>query len=317
MTPLVVQTELLDDDCRAWLADRCRVESCPPENAERFNELLHDAAGLVIRTYTRVDADLLVRAPRLRVVGRAGVGLDNVDLHACRERDVTVVHTPAANTVAVVEYVWGLILDELRPRPDLVDPVAISAWKALRTASMAVSQASDLTLGLLGFGRVGQRMARIAQAFDMRVVYSDLLDIDPARRHGAEPVDIAALFSQSDIVSLHIDGRPSNRNFVDATLLSRCRDGVLLVNASRGFVLDAAALASMLRRHPRSRAVIDVHEPEPFDEDYPLLGLANVRLLPHLGAATHTAHRNMSWVVRDIWRVLNDEPPEYPAAIID
>lgn len=312
--PLVIQTEHLDPACAAWLAERCDLHQCAPEETARFERLLADAAALVIRTYTRVDEELLARAPRLRVVGRAGVGLDNVDIHACDARGVTVVHTPDANTVAVVEYVWALILDALRPRPSVSAPLELGAWKALRQRSIAAHQLSDVTLGLLGFGRVGQRMARVAAAFDVRVLYHDLLEIPEDRRCGASPVSLETLLRESDVLSLHVDGRPSNRHFIDPARLALCRPGVLLVNASRGFVIDDHALASFLRAHEDATAVLDVHEPEPFDATCPLPGLPNVRLLPHLGAATATAHRNMSWVVRDVWRVLSGEAPEFGAA---
>ncbi|MCA9309811.1 MAG: hypothetical protein KDA21_01305 [Phycisphaerales bacterium] len=311
--PLVIQTEHLDASCAAWLAERCNLHQCAPEEGARFEQLLAEASGLVIRTYTRVDAALLDRAPRLKVVGRAGVGLDNVDLEACASRGVTVVHTPDANTVAVVEYVWALMLDALRPRPSLSEPLALTEWKSLRRDCIASHQLADLTLGLLGFGRVGQRMARIAAAFDTRVIYNDLLEIPESRRSGATPVPLDTLLRDNHVLSLHVDGRATNRHFIDAGKLGRCRDEMLLVNASRGFVIDDRALAAFLAARPAARAVLDVHEPEPFDAESPLVGMANVRLLPHLGAATATAHRNMSWVVRDVWSVLNGEAAEFAA----
>ncbi len=310
--PLVIQTEHLDATCADWLDERCRVVRCAPED-DAFAAHLADADALVIRTYTTIDSGLLDAAPRLRVVGRAGVGLDHVDLEACASRGVTVVHTPDANTVAVVEYVWALILDALRPRPLLDEAIELGAWKTLRSRSIAGRQLSDMTLGLLGFGRVGRRMARIARAFDVRVLYNDLLDVETEARFGAEPVSLERLLAESDVLSLHIDGRPSNRHFIDAHRLSMCRPGVLIVNASRGFVLDPRALADFLEASPESAAILDVHDPEPFDAAYPLLGIDNVRLLPHLGAATATAHRNMSWVVRDVWAVLQGETPRFEA----
>src|SRR5690348_859540 len=119
MPPLVIQTEHLDPEAAAWLADRCELAVCPSEDEPRFSQLPSRAAGLVIRTYTQVNESLLARAPHLRVVARAGVGLDNVDAAACRARGVTVLSTPDANTRAVVEYVTALMLDALRPRPSV------------------------------------------------------------------------------------------------------------------------------------------------------------------------------------------------------
>ena len=315
-TPLVIQTERLDDAAATWLSQRCELVRCAPED-EGFDALLARAQGLVIRTYTNVDSALLAKAPNLRVVGRAGVGLDNVDIRACAERGVTVVSTPDANTRAVVEYVAAAMLDHARPRPSVDRALNVQEWKALRDASIGAYELGDCTLGIYGMGRVGKGVARLGAALDMRVIYHDLLDIPEADRHGAEPVDRDTLLFDADVLTIHVDGRASTRNLIDADAIRPWKDDVLFINASRGFVVDTRALAGFLRGAPKAYAVLDVHEPEPFADDYPLLGLPNARLTPHLGAATQTAHRNMSMVVRDVWRVLNGERPEHPATPTD
>lgn len=311
--PLVVQTEELDPTCAAWLAERCELVACPSEDGTRFPELLARAEGLVIRTYTKVDSALLAAAPRLKVVGRAGVGLDNVDIPACKARGVTVLSTPDANTRAVTELVFAFILDALRPRLFLERPLSMGEWKKARHELTAKRQLSDLTIGILGLGRVGKSVARIAGAFNMRVLYNDLIEIPHEQRHGATPVSVETLFREADILTLHPDGRPSNRRFVNAERLDLCKRDVLLINASRGLVVDSIALAAFMWERPEAQALLDVHEPEPFGADHPLLSVPNAHLAPHIGAATATAHRNMSWVVRDVWRVLSGEKPEFPA----
>lgn len=310
--PLVIQAEELDDSASAWLAERCEVEVCASGDA-RFAGLLRRASGLVVRTYTRVDPAMLADAPALRVVGRAGVGLDNIDVAACRGRGVEVVYTPDANTRAVVELVTALLLDAVRPRVFLDRALGLKEWKSLRQELVGEAQLADMTLGILGFGRVGSSMARVGSALNMRVLYHDIRAIDAQSRHGAQPVSAEELFTLSDIVTVHIDERASNRGFVGAALLGLMKGGAIFVNASRGFVVDGDALAGWLRRNPAGRAILDVHEPEPFGADYPLLSLGNAYLTPHIGAATRTAHRNMSWVVRDVWKVLQGEVPDWPA----
>lgn len=305
--PLVIQTEHLHDEPAQWLAERCRLEKAAPDSA-RFAELLPEARALVIRTYTRVDEALLDRAPRLRVVGRAGVGLDNVDTTACARRGVVVLSTPEANTQAVVEYVLALALRALRPAAPLEHALPTEAWNALRARAIAPRQLGDLTCGILGLGRIGSRVAGVLRALGARVIYHDLRDIEPAQHRGAEPVGPDRLLAESDLLSVHVDARPQNRHLIGAPALARMKPDSVLLNTSRGFVVDAHALRAHLVAHPAALALIDVHDPEPITPDSPLLGLPNARLYPHLAAATQTAHKNMSWVVRDVWRVLEQGP---------
>lgn len=310
--PLVLQTETLDEACGAWLRERAELVRCA-DTEPRFPELLSRADALIVRTYTRVDGALLGNAPRLKVVGRAGVGLDNIDIRACRARGVEVVHTPDANTRAVVELVTALMLDALRPRLFLRGALQPHEWKSTRDDLIAKRQLSGLTLGVYGLGRIGTSVARVGAALDMRVIYNDLLDIDPALRHGAAPVSRETLLAESDVLTIHVDERPSNRRLVNAEALSRCKPDVVIINAARGFIVDSKALARFLTDNTDAQAMLDVHDPEPFGADYPLLGVKNAWLTPHVAAATSTAHRNMSWVVRDVWRVLNGEQPEFSA----
>ncbi len=311
--PLVVQSEELSEHALLWLRERCDVVHCRPTQQPEFEEWIRRAEGLVVRTYTRVDAACLASAPMLRVVGRAGVGLDNIDVPACRARGVEVVHTPDANGDAVAEFVFVMLLDALRPRWYVDQPHTPERWSALRQGLIAPRQLGELTLGILGMGKIGRRVARIARAFSMRVLYHDLAEIPAIQREGAEPAAIDRLLGDSDVVSLHVDARAANRHLVNDAFLAKMRDSAVLVNTSRGLVVNAAALARWLRERPDAVALLDVHDPEPFDGTYALLGLPNARLTPHLAAATRTAHENMSWVVRDVWRVLTGEKPHFPA----
>ncbi len=312
--PLVIQTEELEPVAAAWLRERAELIECPHTDVSGLASRLSHAEGLVVRTYTTVDASLLAKAPRLRVVGRAGVALNNIDVDACRRRGVEVVHTPGANTRAVVELVAAFMLDALRPRSYLDGPLEGRAWHETRARDTADVQLSDLTLGVWGLGRVGQGVARLGAALDMRVLYNDLLDIPAAARSGAAPVDILTLLAQSDVISVHVDARASNHGLVNAAAFARMKPGVLFINTSRGLVVDSRALAAHFRAHPLALAYLDVHDPdEPIPPTYPPLGIPNVRLTPHIASGTRTAKTNMSWVVRDVWRVLNGEKPEHPA----
>jgi phosphoglycerate dehydrogenase-like enzyme len=312
--PLVIQTEDLDPEPAAWLAERCEFVVCPFNEEARFGELLPRAEGLVVRTYTQVNRDLLSRAPNLKVVGRAGVALENIDVAACRERGIKVVHTPGANTRAVVELVTAFLVDALRPRLYLDVPVAPDRWHQIRREVIGKRELNELTLGILGFGRIGSAVARLGAALDMRVLYRDIIEIPSSRRSGAEPVSFDRLLAEADVLTVHVDYRPENRHLINAAACGRLKSDVLFLNTSRGFVVDPAALAGFLRANPGARAMIDVHDPsEPIKPDYPLLGLSNAKLTPHLASGTEKAKRNMSWVVRDVWRVLSGEKPEFEA----
>jgi D-3-phosphoglycerate dehydrogenase / 2-oxoglutarate reductase len=310
---LVIQTEDLEPGPAAWLGERVELVRCAASDAA-FPSLLVRAAGLVVRTYTRVDASMLDAGPHLEVVARAGVALENIDLDACKARGVAVVHTPGANTRAVVEYLTSLVLDALRARITITEPLLGDDWHATRKQYFQNQQVGDLTLGLLGFGRIGTAMARVGAALDMRVLYHDLIEIAEDCRHGAQPVSLDELLGEADILSVHIDSRPSNRHFLAAAQLSKMKPTVLLVNTSRGFVIEPSDLANHLRSHPEARALLDVHDPfEPIPADYPLWDVPGATLFPHLAAGTTTAKTNMSWVVKDVWRVLNGEEPQWPA----
>jgi len=223
------------------------------------------------------------------------------------------VHTPAANTRAVVEYVFALLFDLLRPRLALETAVGVTSWKNLRAGLIAPRQLAGLTVGIVGLGKIGTQVARAAAALDMNVLYNDLLDIPEHNRFGAQPTTLEDLLTRADIVTIHVDERPSNRHLFGASQFARMKPDAILLNTARGFVVDAHALADHLRTNPAARAALDVHEPEPFDNGYPLIGLENAMLTPHLAAATAQAHANMSWVVRDVWRVLRGESAEFEA----
>jgi phosphoglycerate dehydrogenase-like enzyme len=306
-------TEQLDRNAESWLRERCDVERCPVEDGARLRERSKDAQGLIVRTYTRVDAALLDAAPRLTVVGRAGVGLDNIDVAECRRRGIEVVHTPDANGDAVAEYVFATLLAEARPMQYLDAAIGAEAWHALRKRVVMPRQLREMTLGILGLGKIGQRVARIARGFEMPAIYHDLVEIPDARRHGAVPVSRDELLARADVLTIHVDHRASNRHLINTTALALMKPEMILINTSRGMVVDHVALAGFLRRNADARAMLDVHEPEPIDPANPLLGMANAKLAPHLAAATRLAHSNMSWVVRDVWRVLCGEKAEFAA----
>ena len=319
MRPRILVTESLDPVCAQWLIDRAEVVHCSHrQSIEQFNSHLGTADGLLIRSYTTVNAALLDKGSRLKVVGRAGVGLDNIDLQACQQRGIAVVYTPDANTHAVVEYVVGLILDALRPRATMPPSLPEESFHHMRREHVG-QQLDQLTLGILGFGRIGKRLGKVAHALGMRLLVNDLVPDGQIRGGVDYPVEVVnkeTLYCRSDVFTIHVDGRPSNRHLIDASSLSQLKPSCLLINTSRGMVVEPTALVRWANTvvDRGGSAVLDVHDPEPPPQNYVLYHHPNIRLLPHLASRTDTALRNMSWVVRDVMAVLTGQTPRYPAS---
>lgn len=311
--PVVLVTEGSEPRPLAWLRERATVLEVGPDEPG-FAGALERAQGLVVRTYTRVTDQFLDGAPRARVIGRGGVGLESIDVAACRKRGIEVVYTPEANTLAVGDFVFGYALQLLRPwclmQSGSYDP---RQFKRVRN-SVRGRQLNELTLGILGMGRVGRRVGHIAATgFGMKVIYNDLLEVSSELTFSATAVDKPTLYRECDILSIHVTMIPGNENLVAAPQIRLMKPDAILINTSRGEVLDAAALADAIRNRRISGAALDVFWPEPPPADFCLLGLSNVLLTPHLAARTDTALENMSWVVRDVIAVLNGQQPQFPA----
>ena len=311
--PLVLVTEGSDAAPLAWLREHADVIEISSDDP-KFDAQLAHADGLFIRTYTKVTETFLEKAPRLRVIGRGGVGIDNIDVKACRARGVEVVYTPDANSLAVGDLVFGYMVQLIRPWCRFKDRAYEPAeFKKIRSVNKG-RQLNELTLGVLGMGRVGKRVGHIAaNGFGMRVIYNDLLEVQSLLDFPATPVEKPSLFRESDILTIHVDMRAGNENLVGREQIGLMKRDAILINASRGEVLDAHALADAIREKRLSGAAIDVYAPEPPAADFPLLGFDNVILTPHMASRTHTAMENMSWVVRDIVAVLEGRKPDWPA----
>ena len=303
----ILVSEPLNDKALAYLAAHGTVIRCEAADA---GDHIADADALVVRTYTQVNAELLDGAERLKVVGRAGVALDNIDVPECRRRGIDVVHTPAANTLAVVDYTIRQIIDLNRRFWPMTSPVSAEAFHAARKQTFGHFLA-DRTLGIVGVGRIGSRVGQAAAALGMTVLTNDIRPVEvdfPARA-----VDKPTLYAESDIVTIHVPLTDLTRNLIDAAALGQFKAGAQFINAARGACVDTAALADALHSGQLSGAAIDCHNPEPPPEDYPLFGLDNVILTPHIAARVPAATAAMCDVVIDVVGVLQGESPQYPA----
>ncbi len=277
----------------------------------RLSAQLADCTALIVRNQTRVDAALLANAPRLRVVGRLGVGLDNLDLEALRARGITVVTGGNANAIAVAEYTLAAMLTLARRLPAADRHTKGGGWD--RAAFGAGFELHGKTLGLIGLGDIGARVARRALACGMRVVAHDPL-ITPHHFAAAElgvtlaPLD--DLLGESDFISLHVPLLPTTRHLINAERLARMKPTAVLINTSRGGIVDEAALIEALRAGRLGGAALDVRALEPPEQPDPLAQFENVLLTPHIaGLTAESQARVCQAVAEDVLRVLRGEKP--------
>jgi D-3-phosphoglycerate dehydrogenase / 2-oxoglutarate reductase len=266
-------------------------------NGDALVEVLRDCQGLIVRGATKVTAQVLRASPSLRVVVRAGTGVDNIDVAVARETGVTVANTPAANAVSVAELVFGLVLALERHVTAATNDLRGGRWEKTKYAGRELN---GRTLGLLGFGRIGREVALRARAFGMDVIGCDpVLPQWPSGYEWVAPLTLDELLRGSDVLSLHVPLTPETRGSIGARELSLMRKDAILVNCSRGGVVDEAALQAALESGGLRGAALDVFEREPPGE-LPLLQLPNVIATPHIGASTAEAQRRAGLEAADV-----------------
>lgn len=272
-----------------------------PDLVDRRDALLaalSSADALIVRNRTRVDAALLAVGPKLKAVGRLGVGLDNIDVPACQARDIAVLPATGANARAVAEYVIAAALMLLRGAYHHSAQVAAGAWPRADLSNGL--EADARTLGIVGFGGIGRLTARLAQGLGMRVAAHDplLRDDDPVwRDSGVEPLALDALLARADVLTLHIPLTDATRNLMNADRLAVMKRGAVLINTARGGIVDEAALARALHSGHLRGAAIDVFQDEPLPADGPLADAPNLVLTPHIAGLTQEANTRVSSMV--------------------
>src|SRR5512133_2282965 len=276
----------LDEAGQSILRAAAKVDTKTGLSAEDLAELIGDYDGLIVRGQTRVTATILEAASRLKVVGRAGVGVDNIDLVAAKKHGVSVVNAPTSTTVAVAELAFGLLLAVARETPRADATMKAGNWQKKEFEGVELS---GKTLGIIGYGRIGTEVGKRAAAFGMNVIVYDPNVSEDELVHGdAEPVPLQDLFAWSDFLSLHLPLNVQTRDLIGPQAFSQMRDGVRIVSTARGGIIDEAALLDALKKGKVAGAALDVFEKEPPGLTE-LVSHPRVIATPHIGAQTSEA----------------------------
>jgi glyoxylate reductase len=293
------------------LRERFEIRGGAPRPAAREALLAQarDAEVLVTTYIDPVDEALLAELPRLRHLASYGVGLNHLDLEACRRRHLVVTNTPDVLTDATAEHAMALVLTAARRVAEGDRVVRAGGWRAVDPAFLLGTGLSGKVLGLIGFGRIAQAVAKLASGFGLSIVYTSPREV---AFPGARRLELADLLSQADVVSLHCPLTPATQNLLSRERLALMKPGAILVNTARGGVLDDEALAEALSSGRLEAAGLDVFRDEPRVPQV-FLDLPNVVLTPHLGSGTRETRAAMAaMVVDDIERVARGEPARHP-----
>jgi D-3-phosphoglycerate dehydrogenase len=285
--PRVLVKEKIGDSGVALLREHFDVELGVDWPEEQLAERIGEYDGILIRSATKMTAELIGRAERLSVIGRAGVGVDNVDVEAATRRGIVVANAPESNVVTAAEHTMALLLALARNIPQAYVSLTAGRWERSKFSGVELY---EKTLGILGFGRIGQLVAQRARGFGMRVLAFDpYVSAERYRELGVEKADgVADIYAQADFITVHLPKTPETEGFLDAEAFAQMRDGVRVLNVARGGLIDEGALAQALDSGKVAGAALDVFPSEPMTENA-LFGYPNVIVTPHLGASTAEA----------------------------
>lgn len=309
MRPVIFVSDSLSEEALDLLRPHAEVlvetGLSAPDLVRRLRETR--ARALLVRSQTKVTAEVLDGAPDLKVVGRAGVGVDNIDVPAATRRGIVVVNSPEGNTISAAEHTMSLLLGVARHVAPAHASMLRGEWDR---KSFTGLELYNKVLGIVGLGRIGREVAARAASFRMRMLaYDPHVSERYAREMGVELVELDELLARSDFVTLHLPMTPETANLLDERRLGLMKPGSILVNCSRGGVVDEEALARALQQGPLAAAALDVYRQEP-PKGSPVLGLPNVLLTPHLAASTHEAQVRVAVdVAEQALQILAGGPP--------
>ncbi|HUF39872.1 MAG TPA: hydroxyacid dehydrogenase [Anaerolineales bacterium] len=304
--PIVLITDGLEEAGLKLLAEAAEVKDCTGISAEDLPAALAAADAVIVRSRTKMTASVLEAASRLKVIGRAGIGVDSIDIDSARTCKIVVVNTPVATTTAVAEHALALIL-ALARRITAAD-ASMKQGKWLKNDLMGVELAGR-TLGIIGVGKIGLAVARRASPFHLEIIgYDPYMQPEALRAANVEPVELNALYARADILSLHVPLTPETQGMLDDDAFKKVKPGVLVVSTSRGEVIDEAALLEALQSGRVAGAALDVFSKEPPGLT-PLVAHPNVIATPHIAAQTGEAQERAAVdIATEVLNALGDQP---------
>jgi (S)-sulfolactate dehydrogenase len=297
----IVICEFMDEDAVTGILARFDVlyDASLVDRRDDLVTALGEARALIVRNRTKVDAELLVRAPKLQAVGRLGVGLDNIDVAGCKARGIAVYPATGANDAAVVEYVIGTMLTLLRGAFAATEAVLAGEWPRTKLLGR---EAAGKRLGLIGFGAIGRKTGAAAAALGMEIcTYDPHVAVGDQPWGKVTPLALDALLKASDVVSLHVPLTEETHNLLDAKTIAQMKPGAVLINAARGGVLDEAAVAAALKSGALGGAALDVFVQEPLTKERApvFAGCRNLILTPHIAGLTVESNMRVSRLVAE------------------
>lgn len=321
--PRVYVTRRIPDAGLDLVRATCAVtlwEGEEPPPYETIVEGVRDAEGLLCLLTDRIDEALMSAAPRLRVISQYAVGVDNIDVAAATRRGIVVGNTPDVLTDATADMAFALLMAAARRLVEGVDYARAGRWRTWGPLTLLGRDVHGATLGIVGLGRIGRAVARRARGFDMRVLYYDCARDEAAEgEFGPGCADLDTLLAESDFVTLHVPLTPATYHLIGREQLRRMKPTAVLINTSRGPVVDQEALVEALRAGEIGYAALDVTDPEPLPPDHPLLRLPNAIVTPHIASASVTARDQMAVLAaRNLLAGLRGEVPPFcvnPAAL--
>jgi lactate dehydrogenase-like 2-hydroxyacid dehydrogenase len=298
--PKVFVSRIIPDDGLRPVLEACDAtvwqDDMPPPRDALLTSI-EGCAGVLTLLTDRVDDEFLDRAgPGLKVVSNFAVGFDNIDVPACTARGVAVGNTPGVLTETTADLAWALLMAAARRLPEGDRYVRGGHWRTWGPMLLMGPDVHGATIGIVGFGRIGQAVARRAKGFGMRIVYHDLQRVPKAveAEFDATFMTLEGVLQESDFVSLHTVLSPETRGLINRERLGWMKKSAVLVNTSRGPIVDSMALADALRSGGIAAAALDVTDPEPIPVDHPLVGLDNCLIVPHIASASHATRSKMA-----------------------